>query len=104
MNGVGYDDAMPEMRDKVLNSDMLDTYLMMTNIGSNVVRVTVVHSIVRYSARFGGSNALHGHTLVLLGKTVGTQLPMLAQFLADSTGDLIHALGMEEVTVPLDAQ
>jgi hypothetical protein len=104
MNAPGYDDAMQEMRDDVLNSDTLIPYLVTTNIGNDVVRITVIHSIARYSAGFGGSNALHGQTLALLGETVGAQLPMLVRFLADPTEDLVHALGMEEVTVPLDTQ
>jgi hypothetical protein len=32
-----------------------------------------IHSIARYSAGFGGSNASHKKNLALLGKMVGTQ-------------------------------
>jgi hypothetical protein len=40
----------------------------------------------------GGSNALHGKTLVLMGEEmVGDQLLMLAQFDPNLTKDLAHA-------------
>jgi hypothetical protein len=63
---------MRQMPDEILNSDALTCYLTAAN---NVVKVTTVHSLARCSAGFGGSNALHGHVLALLGETVGTQLP-----------------------------
>jgi hypothetical protein len=104
IHDVGYEDVMRDMIAKIVNSDTLTPYLVTTNIYNNVVRVTVVHSIARYSAGFGGSKALHGHTVALLGETVGTQLPMLVRFMVYPTEDFMHALAMEEVTVPLDAQ
>jgi hypothetical protein len=64
----------------------------------------VAHTIARYSAGFGGSNAFHGRTLTLLGETVGAQLPLLVRFLDDPNEDLAHALAMEDVTVPSDDQ
>jgi hypothetical protein len=82
----------------------LVTYLTVTNIGNNVVRITVIHSIAWYSAGFGGSNALHGQTLALLGETVGNQLPMLVKFMEDSAEDLPHALAMEAIVVPSEVQ
>jgi hypothetical protein len=99
-----YDAAMREITDEVINSDTMVTYLVATNICNDVVRITVVHSIARYSAGFGGSNALHGRTLALLGETVGAQLPLLVRFADDPDEDLPHAFAMEEVTVPSDAQ
>jgi hypothetical protein len=98
-----YDDVMRRMTDEVMNSDTLVTYLTVTNRWNNVVRVTVVHSIARYSSGFGGSNALHGQVLALLGETVGPQLPMLVKFVDDPTENLAHGLAMEEVCVPSDA-
>jgi hypothetical protein len=98
-----YDDVMRKMTDEVINSDTLITYLTATNRWNNVVRVTAVHSIARYSAGFGGSNALHGQVLALLGETVGPQLPMLVKFVDDPTEDLAHGFAMEEVCVPSDA-
>jgi hypothetical protein len=103
MNGVWYD-AMHAMSNDVINSDTIVPYLVMTNIGNDLVQVTVVYLIARYSAGFGGRNSLHGCTLALLGKTVGAQLPMIVQFSGDPANDLLHALGMEEVTVPSDDQ
>jgi hypothetical protein len=105
INAAGYDNAMRTMMDKIINSNMLTTYLVVTNICNNVVQVTVVHMIARCSAGFGGSNALHGKTLaLLLGETVGDQLPMLLQFMNNPAENLIHALAKEEVTVLLEAQ
>jgi hypothetical protein len=98
-----YDAAILNVTDEVIGSDTIVTYLTATNIGNDVVRVTTVHSIHKYSAGSGGSNALHGRTLALLGETVGTQLPMLDQFGPNPTEDFPHALGMEAVTVPSDA-
>jgi hypothetical protein len=104
MNDAGYADAMRTMTDEIINSDMLTTYLVATNICNNKVQVTVAHSIARYSAGFGGSNALHGQVLALLGETVGDQLPMLVKFVDQPGEDLSHALAMEEVTVPSEIQ
>jgi hypothetical protein len=60
LNAPNYDETMREMTDEIVKSDMLITYLIATNIINDVVRITVVLSIARYSAGFGGSNALHG--------------------------------------------
>ncbi len=95
MGDPGYTAAIRNMVDEAIGSDMLTTYLTAINIGQEGSRVTVIHSIHRYSAGFGGSNALHGKTLALLGETVGTQLPMLVQFDPDPGEDFAHALAME---------
>jgi hypothetical protein len=100
----GYEAIMRGMTNEVINSDTMVTYLVATNICNDVVRVTVVHSIARYSAGFGGSNALHRRTLALLGEKVGTQLPLLVCFTADPDEDLAHGFVMEDVTVPSDGQ
>jgi hypothetical protein len=99
----GYAAAMRTVAGEIINSDTLVTYLTATNISNNVVRVTTVHSISKYSAGSGGSNALHGQTLALLGETVGTQLPMLVRFNPDPREDLLQGLTMEAVTIPSDA-
>jgi hypothetical protein len=91
---------MRQMMDGVISSDTLITYLTATNMWNNVVRVTVIHSINRYSAGFGGSNALYWRVLGLLGKTVANQLPMLVKFVEDPSEDLAHGLAIEEVCVP----
>jgi hypothetical protein len=98
----GHEEAMKEMADEIVNSDSLTTYLTATNFGQDAVKITVLHSIARYSAGFGGSNALHGHTLGLLGEMREDQLPMLVKFDKDPSEDLIHGLTLEEVTVPSD--
>jgi hypothetical protein len=98
-----YGNFMRKMTDEVMNSDTIIGSLTVTNRWNNVVRVTVVHSIARYSAGFGGSNALHGQVLALLGETVGPQLPMLVKLLEDPALDLAHGFAMEEFCVPLDA-
>jgi hypothetical protein len=97
---AGYDAAIRSIVDEVIGSDTIVTYLTAINIGHEVAKVTTIHSIHRYSAGFGGSNALHGKTLALLGETVGTQLPMLVQFDPDPDEDFAHALAMENVVVP----
>jgi hypothetical protein len=102
INDAGYEDAIRNIIDEVIGSDTLITYLTAINIGQESARVTAVHSIHRYSAGFGGSNALHGKTLALLGETVGTQLPMLVQFSSDQSESFAHALAMENVLVPSD--
>jgi hypothetical protein len=103
MNAADYTQVMQVMVDEIVNSDTLNTYLTTTNFGNDEVRVTIIHSIARYSAGFGGSNALHGKTLGLLGEMRGDQLPMLVRFGDDPDGKLAHALEMEEVSVPPEA-
>jgi hypothetical protein len=98
-----YESIMRRMTDEVINSDTLIAYLTATNRWNNVVRVTVVHSIARYSAGFGGNNAFHGQVLALLGETVGAQLPILVKFVDDPAVDLGHGFAMEDVCVPPDA-
>jgi hypothetical protein len=101
--GGGFNEAMSTMMDEILNSDTLIMYLTATNISADDVRVTIIYSISKYSAGFGGSNTLHGITLGLLGEMVGTQLPPLVQFNVDPGEGLVHTVTMEEVIVPMDA-
>jgi hypothetical protein len=99
---AGFEAAMRLMTDEITNSDTLVTYLTATNVGSDDVRITTIHSIAKYSAGFGGSNALHGQTLGLLGEMVGNQLPALIRFGPSPDEDLVHGLTMEAVIVPSD--
>ena len=99
----GYQEAMQDMVLEIINSDTLCTFLTATNVGSNSVRITVIHSMAQYSAGFGGSNTLHGQTLGLLGEMREDQLPMLVKFDPDPAENLAHALMTEEVTTPPDA-
>jgi hypothetical protein len=99
-----YDGIMRAMTDEIIGSDTLVTYLVVTNAVSDQARVTLLHSIGRYSAGFGGSNALHGATLGLLGEMVDNQLPTLVRFDEDPLADLAYGLRLESVNVPSDAQ
>jgi hypothetical protein len=99
-----YDDIMRTMTDEILGSDTLVTYLVITNAVNDQARVTLLHSIGKYSAGFRGSNALHGSTLGLLGEMVDNQLLTLVRFNEDPTLDLAYRLCLESVTVPSDSQ
>jgi hypothetical protein len=98
----GYNEAIQGMVNEIISSDKLMCYLVTTNIFNNIAQVTAINSTAHYSAGFGGSKALHGKIVTLLGEMVGDQLPMLVQFDPDPNEDLSHALAMEEVCVPLD--
>jgi hypothetical protein len=52
----------------------------------------------------GGNSDLHSKTLGLLGEVMDTQLPPLIRFHQDPNHDLVHALLVEEVRVPSNAQ
>jgi hypothetical protein len=69
---AGYDGVMRDMIDEITNSDTLIPYLVASNIVNEEVRVTILHSIKRYSTGFIGNNALHGRTLGLLGEVMDT--------------------------------
>jgi hypothetical protein len=94
---------MRSIAEEIIHSDTLTTYLTATNFGSNMEKIMAVHSIACYSMGFGGSNALHGQTLGLLGEMRDDQLPMLVKFNPDPAENLAHdALSMEDVMVPTD--
>jgi hypothetical protein len=97
---IDYAAAMQRMSDEILNSNVLETSLMVSNKPHGVPRVTVMHSLFRYSAGFGGSNALQGKILGMLGETVGGGLPPLVQFRDDDPDlDFVSALALENVNV-----
>jgi hypothetical protein len=96
---AGYAIARQQLLDEVLNSDTLNTYLVVSNTPHDVPRVTVLHSVARYYAGFGGVSAFQGRILGLLGEMVGDQLPPLIQFPVDATADLLHGFLLENVTV-----
>jgi hypothetical protein len=98
-----YGATMRKMTDEVISSDTLMTYLTATNRWNGVVRITVVYSIACYSSGFGGSNALHGQILALLGEIVGNQLPILVKLVDDPSEDLAHGFAMEDICMPSDA-
>jgi hypothetical protein len=49
----GHSEAMKQISNEIVNSDTLMTYLTATNFGHDVVKVSVLYSIARYSAGFG---------------------------------------------------
>ena len=101
---VNYPAVMWDMTDEVIHSESLVMYLVVTTICNDVVCITTIHSIGRYSAGFGGKNTLHGQTLGLLGETVGNQLPMLVKFMEDPAEDLAYGFALENVLVPSDPE
>jgi hypothetical protein len=75
-------------------------YFMVLNQLYGAPLVTVIHSLFRYSAGFGGRNALHGKVVGMLGETVGGQLPPLVRFQDDNVeDDFASALVLENVNV-----
>jgi hypothetical protein len=78
--------------------DERDSNLVMNNTLFEAPRVTVLHSVARHSAGFGGASALQGRILGLLGEMVGDQLPTLIQFVENPAQDLLHGLLLENVT------
>jgi hypothetical protein len=95
-----YAAARQGMIDEILNSNTLETYLIVSNQLYGAPRVTVMHSLFRYSAGFGGTNALHGKIVGMLGETVGGQLPPLIRFRDDDVEvDFASALMLENVNV-----
>jgi hypothetical protein len=100
VNHHDYAAARRDMIDEILNSNSLETYLMVSNHLYREPRVTVIHSLFRYSAGFGGRNALHGKVVGMLGETVGGQLPPLVRFQDDNAeDDFASALVLENVNV-----
>jgi hypothetical protein len=80
------------MLEEVVSSDVLGTYLVTSNTPVAAPRVTVLHSVARYTAGFGGVSASQGRILGLLGEMVGDQLPTLIQFVENPVHDLLHGL------------
>lgn len=90
-----------QLTDEVLNSDILVTYLTVGETTTGTPRVTVLHSLARYSAGFGGVLALHGRVVGLLGEVIGDQLPPMILLSEEDDENLVHALTMEELTLLL---
>jgi hypothetical protein len=74
MGDPGHNDAMRIMTNKITNSDTLVAHLTASNIQSQSMHATTIHSIACYRAGFGGSNAWHRKMLALLREVMGTQL------------------------------
>jgi hypothetical protein len=99
-NAATYEAARQGLLGEVLDTDTLGTYLVVTNTPHDAPRVTVLHSLARYSAGFGGASALHGKILGLLGEMVEDQLPTMVQIIDDPAQDLLHGFLPEGVDVP----
>jgi hypothetical protein len=98
---AGYQTELQALRDEMINGDVLGTYLVVSNTPHAAPKVTVLHSIARYSAGFGGANALHGKILGLLGETVGDQLPPVVRFIDDDQNvDFLAAITLDAIHVP----
>ncbi len=104
LNENEHDEAMRNLVDEVLNSDTLGCYLTVTNTGATSAKVTVIHSLARYSAGFGGNSSLQGRILGFLGETVGTQLPTFVGTSSAPGDDLAHGFTLEDVDVPTAIQ
>jgi hypothetical protein len=97
--------AMRDLVDKVLNSADLCCYLTVSATGAADARVTIVHSIGKYSAGFGALSAFQGTVMGLLGKTVGDQFPVFVQApTAVAERDLSASFTISELAVPTTAK
>ena len=100
-----YPGAMRDLVDEVLNSADLCCYLTVTATGATSARVTVVHSIGKYSAGFGSLSAFQGTIMGFLGETVGDQLPVFVQAPTPvGDRDLASAFAIHEMAVPTGAE
>jgi hypothetical protein len=88
---------MRDMADDITNSDTLIPYLVASDIINGEVCIALLHSIKWYSARFGGSNALHSKTLVLLREMVDTQQPPLIRCNQDPDEDLVEEVRVHQM-------
>ena len=99
----GHDDTIRALTEEVLSDDKLGTYLVASNTPTGEPRITVLHSLARYSAGFGGQAVLHGQVLGFMGDMVGDQLPTMVRFRETVTDNLAHAFALESVTIQLAA-
>jgi len=98
LGAAGHDNAMRTLTEEVVSGDTLGTYPVVSNTPNGMPRVTVLHSMARYSAGFGGQAALHGKVIGLMGEMVGDQLPPKVRFSDVATENLMHAFALENVT------
>jgi hypothetical protein len=100
-----YPGAMRDLVDEVVNSADLCCYLTVSETGAMAARVTVVHSIGKYSASFGALSAFQGTMMAFLGEVIGENLPTFVQA-PTTVGDqsLVSAFLLREVVVPTEAE
>jgi hypothetical protein len=100
-----YPGAMRDLVDEVLNSADLCCYLTVSATGAASARVTVIHSIGKYSAGFGALSAFQGTIMGFLGETVGDQLPIFVRApVAVDEKDLIASFAIKQLAVPTEAE
>lgn len=100
-----YAGTMRDLVDEVVNSSDLCCYLTISETGATATRVTVVHSIGKYSAGFGALSAFQGTTMGFLGEVVGENMPVFVQ--APTTAgdqDLISSFALREIAVPTEVE
>lgn len=100
---AGFNEAMRGVVEEILSSEMFEPYLLVSNTPHEEARVTVLHSMYRYSAGFGGANALHGRIIGLLGEMVMEQLPTMVAIRNGVDENLAHAFTLEHVVAPTNA-
>jgi hypothetical protein len=98
--------AMRDLVNEVLNSANLCCYLTVLATGAADARVTIVHSIGKYSAGFGALSAFQGTIMGLQGETVGDQLPVFVQVptAVDEERDLRPSFSILELAVSTTAK
>jgi hypothetical protein len=100
-----YPGAMRDLVDKVKNSADLCCYLTVSKTGAAVARVTLVHSIGKYSTGFGALSAFQGTIMGFLGETIGPNMPTFVQAPTTATDSNLvssFALGVEAVPTEVE--
>jgi hypothetical protein len=78
-NDPGSGAAMRKLIDEVVNSAELCCYLTISETGGAASRVTLVHSVGKYSAGFEALSAFQGTIMGFLRETIGENLPLFVQ-------------------------
>jgi hypothetical protein len=97
--------AMRELVDEVINSSDLCCYLTISETGAAASRVTLVHSIGKYSAGFGALSAFQGTIMGFLGETIGENMPLFVQApTAVGASNMVSSFSLKAVAVPTEAE
>jgi hypothetical protein len=96
---------MKELVDEVVNSADLCCYLTISETGGAASRVTIAHSIGKYSAGFGALSAFQGTIMGFLGETIGDNLPLFVQAPTGAGNqNLTSSFALNAVAVPTEAE
>jgi hypothetical protein len=91
---------MKELVDEVINSSDLCCYLTISETKAAAPRVTLVHSIGKYSAGFGVLSAFQGTIMGFLGGTIGENMPLFVQApTAVGASNMASSFALQEITV-----